>query len=91
MEAALAEPQGLERARDAALRVIANVRRAVSGERAGVERAVVALLAEGHVLVEDVPGVGKTMLAQRARRAARLLRSRASSSRPTCCRATSPA
>ncbi len=64
MEAALAEPQGLELARDAALRVIANVRRAVSGEQAVVERAVVALLAEGHVLVEDVPGVGKTTLAR---------------------------
>ena len=64
MEAALAEPQRLESARDAALRVIANVRLAVSGEPAIVERAVVALLAEGHVLVEDVPGVGKTTLAR---------------------------
>jgi MoxR-like ATPase len=64
MEAALAEPRGLDSARDAALRVIANVRRAVSGEAAIVERAVVALLAEGHVLVEDVPGVGKTTLAR---------------------------
>ena len=64
MEAALAEPHRLESARDAALRVIANVRLAVSGEPAIVERAVVALLAEGHVLVEDVPGVGKTTLAR---------------------------
>ena len=44
--------------------MIANVRLAVSGEPAVVERAVVALLAEGHVLVEDVPGVGKTTLAR---------------------------
>jgi MoxR-like ATPase len=64
MEAALAEQQGLEGARAAALRVIANVRLAVSGEQGTVERAVVALLAEGHVLVEDVPGVGKTTLAR---------------------------
>jgi MoxR-like ATPase len=64
MEAALAEPHPLESARDIALRVIANVRLAVSGEPAIVERAVVALLAEGHVLVEDVPGVGKTTLAR---------------------------
>ena len=64
MEAALAEPHRLDSARDAALRVIANVRLAVSGEAAVVERAVVALLAEGHVLVEDVPGVGKTTLAR---------------------------
>ena len=39
-------------------------RRAVSGERSDVELAVVALLAEGHVLIEDVPGVGKTTLAR---------------------------
>ena len=39
MEAALAEERDLEGARDAALRVIANVRRAVSGEPAIVERA----------------------------------------------------
>ena len=64
MEAALAEPRELDGAREAALRVIANVRRAVSGEAGTVERAVVALLAEGHVLVEDVPGVGKTTLAR---------------------------
>jgi MoxR-like ATPase len=64
MEAALAEQQGLEGARAAALRVIANVRLAVTGEQGTVERAVVALLAEGHVLVEDVPGVGKTTLAR---------------------------
>src|SRR3954447_26359964 len=64
MEAAIAEPRGLEGAREAALRVITNVRLAVSGEQGTVERAVVALLAEGHVLVEDVPGVGKTTLAR---------------------------
>src|SRR5664279_1305725 len=64
MEAALAEPRGLESARDAALRVIANIGLAVSGEAEAVERTVVALLAEGHVLVEDVPGVGKTTLAR---------------------------
>ena len=87
MEAALVEERDLEGARDAALRVIANVRLAVSGEPAIVERAVVALLAEGHVLVEDVPGVGKTTL---ARALARSLDGSfaASSSRPTCCRAT---
>src|SRR4029078_13339619 len=64
MEAALAEPHRLDSARDAALRVIANVRLAVSGEPAVVERAVGALVAEGDVLGEDVPGVGKTTLAR---------------------------
>lgn len=45
-------------------RLIANVERALLGKRARVELAVVALLCEGHVLLEDVPGVGKTTLAR---------------------------
>lgn len=45
-------------------RIIGNVERAVAGKREGVFLAVVALLAGGHVLIEDVPGVGKTLLAK---------------------------
>jgi MoxR-like ATPase len=45
-------------------RIIDNVERAVSGKRDDVFLAVVALLAGGHVLIEDVPGVGKTLLAK---------------------------
>jgi MoxR-like ATPase len=45
-------------------RIIDNVERAVSGKREGVSLAVTALLAGGHVLIEDVPGVGKTLLAK---------------------------
>ncbi len=45
-------------------RIVDNVERAVSGKREGVSLAVVALLAGGHVLIEDVPGVGKTLLAK---------------------------
>lgn len=45
-------------------RIVSNVERAVSGKREGVFLAVVALLAGGHVLIEDVPGVGKTLLAK---------------------------
>jgi MoxR-like ATPase len=45
-------------------RIVGNVERAVSGKRDGVFLAVVALLAGGHVLIEDVPGVGKTLLAK---------------------------
>jgi MoxR-like ATPase len=44
--------------------IIGNVERAVAGKREGVFLAVVALLAGGHVLIEDVPGVGKTLLAK---------------------------
>ncbi len=39
-------------------RIVDNVERAVSGKREGVFMAVVAMLAGGHVLIEDVPGVG---------------------------------
>jgi MoxR-like ATPase len=45
-------------------RIVDNVERAVSGKRDGVFLAVVAMLAGGHVLIEDVPGVGKTLLAK---------------------------
>ena len=41
-----------------------NISRAVHGKRAEIELAVVCLLAEGHLLIEDVPGVGKTSLAK---------------------------
>jgi len=41
-----------------------NVARVLIGKRAEIELALVALASEGHVLLEDVPGVGKTMLAK---------------------------
>jgi MoxR-like ATPase len=45
-------------------RIVDNVERVISGKREEVFLAVVALLAGGHVLIEDVPGVGKTLLAR---------------------------
>jgi MoxR-like ATPase len=45
-------------------RVIASVERVIIGKHAEVRTALVALLCEGHILIEDVPGVGKTMLAK---------------------------
>jgi MoxR-like ATPase len=45
-------------------RLIANVRRAVKASDAVVRDVVIALLGEGHVLIEDYPGVGKTALAR---------------------------
>ncbi len=47
-----------------AQKIITNVERVIVGKRATVELAVVGLLCQGHLLVEDVPGVGKTMLAR---------------------------
>jgi MoxR-like ATPase len=44
--------------------VTANVERVIVGKRQVIEMLLAALLCEGHVLVEDVPGVGKTMLAR---------------------------
>ena len=51
-------------ARSAALGIVENVERVILGKRAVVETAVAALLARGHLLLEDVPGVGKTVLAR---------------------------
>jgi len=45
-------------------RVKQNVGRVIVGKDEVVEQAVVALLCEGHLLIEDVPGIGKTMLAK---------------------------
>ena len=45
-------------------RIVDNVECAVSGKREGISLAVTALLAGGHVLIEDVPGIGKTLLAK---------------------------
>jgi MoxR-like ATPase len=45
-------------------RLIENIALVVLGKPEVIKLAVVALLAEGHVLIEDVPGVGKTLLAR---------------------------
>ena len=44
--------------------VIENVEKVIIGKRPAIELVMVALLCEGHVLLEDVPGSGKTMLAR---------------------------
>ncbi len=43
--------------------LIDNIEKVIIGKREVITQAVTALLAEGHVLIEDVPGVGKTQLA----------------------------
>jgi len=45
-------------------KVIANVERVIVGKHAEVRLALVALLCQGHLLIEDVPGTGKTSLAK---------------------------
>ncbi|HEY7332893.1 MAG TPA: MoxR family ATPase [Candidatus Limnocylindria bacterium] len=54
----------MKNVQEPAERVIANVERVIVGKHAEVRMALVALLCEGHILIEDVPGVGKTMLAK---------------------------
>jgi MoxR-like ATPase len=44
--------------------LIDNIEKVIVGKRSTVEQAVAALLCQGHLLIEDVPGVGKTMLAR---------------------------
>ena len=43
--------------------VISEIEKVIAGKRAAIEKILLSLLAEGHVLLDDVPGVGKTTLA----------------------------
>lgn len=45
-------------------RIIENIEKVIVGKRNTIELAVIGLLCQGHLLIEDVPGVGKTMLAR---------------------------
>ena len=54
----------VDRAREVALRTLDNVEQVMVGKRSSAELALVAILSGGHILIEDVPGVGKTMLAR---------------------------
>src|SRR5437763_3465232 len=54
--------EGTPAARVAALE--ANVARVIRGKPGAIRHAVIALVARGHLLIEDVPGVGKTTLAR---------------------------
>src|SRR5574338_1177955 len=47
-----------------AQRVVTNIEKVIVGKRETIELAVIGLLCQGHILIEDVPGVGKTMLAR---------------------------
>jgi MoxR-like ATPase len=47
-----------------ATQIIENVETVIIGKRDPIELTLVGLLAQGHLLIEDVPGVGKTMLAR---------------------------
>jgi len=56
--------QQADAARAVAERLVANVERVIVGKAEAIELLLVALATGGHVLLEDVPGTGKTMLAK---------------------------
>ncbi len=77
-------------AQQTAQRVKDSIARVIIGKDDVVELLLIALFCEGHVLLEDVPGIGKTTLAKSlADRWGAAFN--ASSSRRTCCRPTSRA
>ena len=57
-------PGDLDALQDATERIAANIGQVIEGKPDAIRLALVVLLAEGHLLIEDVPGVGKTMLAK---------------------------
>ena len=62
--------QEFDGAREVAQRIVENVQRVIVGKESAVELGVIALMCQGHALIEDVPGVGKTMLARSIARSA---------------------
>ncbi len=56
--------EAVVRARRTALDIIQNIEKVIVGKQKSIELAVIGLIARGHLLIEDAPGVGKTMLAR---------------------------
>lgn len=54
----------METGREKAEEALAHVQRVVLGKKKQIEEIFLAFLADGHVLLEDIPGVGKTTLAK---------------------------
>jgi len=64
VHAQLSTPEALAEVQQVAARITESITHVIVGKDAVVRMAVTVLLAEGHLLIEDVPGVGKTMLAK---------------------------
>lgn len=65
-EAAVSAVEEMDRLKVAAGRFRSNVGKVIVGKEKPIDLIFIALLCEGHVLIEDVPGVGKTLLAKAA-------------------------
>jgi len=70
------EPVAARSAAEVVERVVENLERAVRAPRVTLELCVLCLIAEGHLIIEDFPGVGKTMLAKSVARSLHLSFSR---------------
>ena len=55
---------GIRKVQEFSETIISNVEKVIVGKRSSIERVLIALMCRGHVLIEDVPGTGKTMLAR---------------------------
>ncbi len=58
--------ESISRVKETANKFITNVETVIVGKKEAVELVLVALLCESHILIEDVPGIGKTVLAKAA-------------------------
>ncbi len=74
--ASVEQPLQEARSQDVAERVIANLRRVMHAPGETLELCVLCLLSEGHLIIEDLPGVGKTTLAKALARSLELSFSR---------------
>ncbi len=54
----------MENVKELTTTLVQNIEKVIIGKRRAVQLVVLGLICEGHVLIEDVPGVGKTMLAR---------------------------
>jgi hypothetical protein len=84
------ESNSIASAQAVATRLIGNIEQVVLGKHDEIALVLSALASGGHVLLEDVPGTAKTILARSIAQTIAGTSSRASSARPTSSRPTSP-
>ena len=82
------EPERFERAGAISDRLVDNIETVVYGKRDEIKLVLTALACDGHVLLEDVPGTAKTVLARAIAGASRARFRSGSSARRTCSRPT---